>query len=163
MTDKDKLVDNLNSELNILNERRIHLATFMSKNEFSKLSVLQQKLLNAQLATMNAYSRILDLRINDIENDSSDDKTKLIDIDRVIDNLDDDGQTYWIKFDNTNLGYLNIYVDNNEPILDNNIDDDDDYLNKFTKSQIKLLRHWNKLGSEPFNWEHAQILATNED
>lgn len=162
MTGKDKLVDSLNFELYILNKRRIHLATFISKNGFSKLSVLQQKLLNAQLATMNAYSRILDLRINDIEDDSSDDKTKLIDIDRVIDNLDDDGQTYWIKFNDTTLGYLNIYVDNNEPTLDNNIADDD-YLNKFTKSQIKLLRCWNKLGSEPFNWEHAQILATNED
>lgn len=163
MTDKNKLVGSLDLELSILNKRRIHLATFISKNEFSKLSVLQQKLLDAQLATMNAYSRILDLRINDIEDDSSDDKTKLINIDRVIDNLDDDdGKTYWIKFDDTNLGYLNIYVDNNEPILDNNIADDD-YLNKFTKSQIKLLRRWNRLGFEPFNWEHAQILATNED
>lgn len=161
MTSKDKLVGSLNSELNILNERRIRLATFISKDGFNKLSVLQQKLLNAQLATMNAYSRILDLRINDIEDDSSDDKTKLIDIDRVIDNLDDDGQTYWIKFNDTNLGYLNIYIDNNEPTLDNNIADDD-YLNKFTKSQIKLLRCWNKLGFEPFDWEHAQILATNE-
>lgn len=160
MTSKDKLVDSLNSELSILNERRIHLATFISKDEFNKLSVLQQKLLNAQLSTMNAYSRILDLRINDIEDDSSNNKTNRIDIDRVIDNLDDDGQTYWIKFNDTNLGYLNIYVDKNEPTLDNNIADDD-YLNKFTKSQIKLLRCWNKLGSEPFNWEHAQILATS--
>lgn len=162
MTGKDKLLDSLNSELSILNERIRLATTFISKDGFNKLSVLQQKLLKAQLAAMDTYSGILDLRINDIEDDSSDDKTKLIDIDRVIDNLDDDGQTYWIKFNDTNLGYLNIYVDNNEPTLDNNIADDD-YLNKFTKSQIKLLRCWNKLGSEPFNWEHAQILATNED
>lgn len=162
MTGKDKLLDSLNSELSILNERIRLATTFISKDGFNKLSVLQQKLLKAQLAAMDTYSGILDLRINDIEDDSSDDKTKLIDIDRVIDNLDDDGQTYWIKFNDTNLGYLNIYVDNNEPTLDNNIADDD-YLNKFTKSQIKLLRCWNKLGSEPFNWEHAQILAINED
>ena len=162
MKDKDKLVDSLNSELSILNERIRLATTFISKDGFNKLSVLQQKLLKAQLAIMDAYSRILNLRINAIEDGSSDDKTNQINIDRVIDNLDDDGQTYWIKFNDTNLGYLNIYVDNNEPTLDNNIADDD-YLNMFTKSQIKLLRCWNKLGSEPFNWEHAQILATNED
>lgn len=158
MTDKDGLIDKLNLELNNLNERRINLAAFISSDKFDNISTMQQKLLKAQLSTMNAYSKVLDLRINDLEDNLFDDNIGLFHIDNAIKRLDPN-KLYWIKFkdNDTDSEYLNIDISNNSPLLDNNLEDNW-YITRFTKSQIKVLLHWNKLGSEPFGWEHAQIL-----
>lgn len=158
MTDKDGLIDKLNLELNNLNERRINLAAFISSNKFDNISTMQQKLLKAQLSTMNAYSKVLDLRINDLEDNLSDDNIGLFHIDSAIKRLDPN-KLYWIKFkdNDTDTGYLNIDIYTNKPMLDNN-SENKWYITRFTKSQINLLFHWDKLGSEPFNWDHAQIL-----
>lgn len=156
MTDKDGLIDKLNLELNNLNERRINLAAFISSDKFDNISTMQQKLLKAQLSTMNAYSKVLDLRINDLEDNLSDDKNDSTSIDDMIDSLDS-SKLYWIKFNDNCTGYLNIDIFNNSPLLYNNLEDKW-YITRFTKSQINLLFHWDKLGSEPFNWDHAQIL-----